>query len=110
MLVEMGGVQPVLIKNFETRSASNAETMIEAIVAASRLLLGMFFGAVANRCVIPMIRGIVACGINILLLIIAKKFNAACPAGLTSLGPLVAKGLEAKNKLAARSTRIRFPP
>ena len=103
-------MQPVLMANFEIKRASNAEAVIDAMVIANCFLFLPFFGAFVNRYAALMIRGIVACGINILLLITAKKFNTACPAGLISLEPLVGNELEVKNKFAARRTKIKFPP
>ena len=110
MLVEIGGVQPVLMTNFEIKRASKAEAVIDAILVFNCRLFLPFFGAFVNRYTFPMMRGMVACGINILLLIIAKKLIAACPAGLISLSPLEDGGFEDKNKFAARRTKIKFPP
>ena len=100
----------MLMTNFEIKRASNAEAIIDAILVVNCFLFLPFFGAFVSRYALPMIRGIVACGINILLLITAKKFNAACPAGLISLSPLEDGGFEDKNKFAARRTKIKFPP
>ena len=110
MLVEIGGVQPVLIAKFETKRASNAEAIIDAMLDVNCFLFLSFFGAFVNRYALPMIRGMAACGINILLLIIAKKFIAACPAGMISLSPLEDSEFDDKNKFAARRTKIKFPP
>ena len=110
MLLEIGGVQPVLMTNLETKRASNAEAVIDAILVVNCFLFLPLFGAFASRYELPMIRGMVACGINILLLIIAKKLIAACPAGLISLNPLEDGWLEDRNKFAARRTKIKFPP
>ena len=100
----------MLMANFETKRASNAEAVIDAMLVVNCCLFLPFFDTFVSRYILPMIRGIVACGINILLLIIAKKLIAACPAGLISLNPLEDGGFEDKNKFAARRTKIKFPP